>query len=54
MVQRVYLATTAGHKGMSNRGGRDEAAAENDSHEGDDKANQSERKNGCEEQLVGQ
>ena len=35
-----------------NRGGR--SAAENENHEGGDKENQSERKNVCEQQLVGQ
>ena len=54
VVQGVLSASKASHAGRLNREGRDEATAKNESHQVRDKENQSERKNGLEQQLVGQ
>ena len=46
--------TKARHAGKSDRKRRDEAPTKNESHDGRDKENQSEEKNGGEQQVVGQ
>ena len=52
VVQGRKLASKARHSGRSHRSGRDEAAGNNESHEGYDKENHSEGKNGRWQQLV--